>query len=116
MAPDHAHRGALALHRAWATSTMRTPPRRNATLAMSWIAAPEALVTTPITAACVGSGRLAFGREEALGEQLVLQVLESLEQRAAAGRPRHVADELQPPARRPDGGPAAELHAALRRR
>ncbi len=41
--------------------TSRTPPRRNATVAMSWIAAPSALVTTPMTLGSRGSGRLRAG-------------------------------------------------------
>ena len=54
---------------------------------------------------------LPIGVKQALTEQLVLQVFERLEQCAATRGARHVADELQPPARGPDGGAPAQLNA-----
>ena len=51
---------------------MRTPPRRNATLAMSWMAAPEALVTTPDDMRVARKRTLLFGANRPSAEQLVL--------------------------------------------
>ncbi len=46
------------LHRARAPGGCAPPPRRNATLTMSWMAAPSPLVTTPMTRGSSGSARL----------------------------------------------------------
>ena len=64
-----------------------------------------------MTCAWRGSGRFRVGVKQALTEQLVFQVFERFEQRAATRGARHVADELQPPAGGPDRGAPAQLHA-----
>ena len=71
----------------------------------------RALVTTPMSTGSAGSGRLRSGAKSPSACSLFFRFLERLEESAAAGRARLVADELKTSARSPNRSAATELHA-----
>ena len=75
-------------------SRMRRGKRRSMVVRMSWMTAPCALVTTPMTSGSSGQRALAGGVEQALGGEPHAQHLDAREQGAGAGVFHALDDEL----------------------